>query len=33
MTAITMICTLSGAATLSRGLLRLLDAIDGEKRA
>jgi len=32
MTAITMLCTLCGAAALSRGVLRLLDAIDGEKR-
>ena len=32
MTAITMLCTLCGAAALSRGDLRLLDAIDGEKR-
>ena len=32
MTAITMLCTLCGAAALSRGGLRLLDAIDGEKR-
>ena len=27
-----MLCTLCGAAALSRGVLRLLDAIDGEKR-
>ena len=32
MTAITMLCTPCGAAALSRGVLRLLDAIDGEKR-
>lgn len=32
MTAITMLCTLCGAAALSRGVLCLLDAIDGEKR-
>lgn len=32
MTAITMLCTLCSAAALSRGVLRLLDAIDGEKR-
>lgn len=32
MTAITMICTVCGAAALSRGILRLLDAIDGEER-
>ena len=32
MTAITMLCTRCGAAALSRGVLRLLDAIDGEKR-
>lgn len=32
MTAITMLCTLCGAAALSRGVLHLLDAIDGEKR-
>ena len=32
MSAITMLCTLCGAAALSRGVLRLLDAIDGEKR-
>lgn len=32
MTAITMLCTLCGAAALSRGVLLLLDAIDGEKR-
>ena len=32
MTAITMLCTLCGAAARSRGVLRLLDAIDGEKR-
>lgn len=32
MTAITMLCTLCGAAALSRAVLRLLDAIDGEKR-
>lgn len=32
MTAITMLCTFCGAAVLSRGVLRLLDAIDGEKR-
>ncbi len=31
MTAITMLCTLCGAAALSRSVLRLLDAIDGEK--
>ena len=30
MAAITMICTVCGAAALSRGILRLLDAIDGE---
>lgn len=32
MTAITMLCTLCGAAALSCGVLCLLDAIDGEKR-
>ncbi len=32
MAAITMICTVCGAAALSRGILRLLDAIDGEGR-
>ena len=32
MTAITMLCTLCGGAALSRGVLHLLDAIDGEKR-
>ena len=32
MTAITMICTVSGAAALSRGILRLLDVIDGQER-
>ncbi len=32
MTAITMICTVCGAATLSRGILRLLDVIDGQER-
>ena len=32
MTAITMLCTLCGAAALAHGVLRLLDAIDGEKR-
>lgn len=30
MTAITMICTVCGAAVLSRGILRLLDAIGGD---
>ena len=30
MTAITMICTVWGAAALSRGILRLLDAIGGD---
>ena len=30
MTAITMICTMCGAAALSRGILRLLDAIGGD---
>ena len=32
MTAITMICTVGGAAVLSRGILRLLDVIDGQER-
>ena len=32
MTAITMICTVYGAAVLSRGILRLLDVIDGQER-
>ncbi|CDA82013.1 unknown [Firmicutes bacterium CAG:176] len=32
MTAITMICTVCGAAALSRGILRLLDVIDGQER-
>ncbi len=32
MTAITMICTVCGAAVLSRGILRLLDVIDGQER-
>ena len=32
MTAITMICTVCGAAPLSRGILRLLDVIDGQER-
>ena len=32
MTAITMICTVCGAAALSRGILRLLDFIDGQER-
>ena len=32
MTAITMICTVCGAAVLSRGTLRLLDVIDGQER-
>ena len=32
MTAITMICTVCGAAVLSRGILRLLDVIDGQAR-
>ena len=30
MTAITMICTVCWAAALSRGILRLLDAIGGD---
>ena len=30
MTAITMICTVCGAAALSRRILRLLDAIGGD---
>lgn len=32
MTAITMICTVCGVAALSRGILRLLDVIDGQER-
>ena len=32
MTAITRICTVCGAAALSRGILRLLDVIDGQER-
>ena len=32
MTAITMICTVCGAAVLSRVILRLLDVIAGQER-
>lgn len=32
MTAITMLCTVCGAAALSRGILHLLDVIDRKER-